>query len=184
MKRLTFHCLKCGSCCRDIVKDVSFGKAGLFLLPQETKFFPKEHVYPLYGAGLKGRTRPRPERVYVYQFALKVCPHLNQNSLCNIYEKRPLACKAFPLESTPLGAFGHRECRFLKTHLKEGEMADLWANPELFTANKMLWLYIRSVHEKFGPPFWNFDLSTKKWKKSTTKDFEFPWEVRILFYVN
>ncbi len=38
----------------------------------------------------------------VWQLAHEKCPFLNESNLCNIYEKRPLICRLFPVRRTGL----------------------------------------------------------------------------------
>jgi len=97
MKVDRFVCTGCGVCCRKIVITNDYGTFGLYLEPQETKLFPKWHVEPFWGFGVKGRRRNRPKFVGAYQFTGEQCPYVTKQNECRIYERRPLVCRAYPL---------------------------------------------------------------------------------------
>ena len=165
---MKFECLNCGECCRKLhivsewvnVKSVTLG---LFLMPNERKLFPAKMIMPLYGAGLKGKSRPRPEVIYAYQITEDRCPHLMAQNYCAIYDKRPIACRAFPL-----GVVMDRRCTWVKERFQEGDsmpksQLDLG---DMVKYHDILFEYIGRCAEKYPGRMWAWDLKTKKWVKA------------------
>ena len=164
--KIRFECLKCGACCRNLHIKTDLGRGwiivGLFVMPQERKLFPADIIVPLYGAGLKGRSRVRPEVTFAYQITEDTCPHLTEENLCDIYSKRLLACRAFPLETN----FLDRRCTWVHERFQEG---DYTPKSELDLGNMhkchdMLVRYIES-YTKHYLYMWAWDLKTRKWIK-------------------
>jgi len=159
-----FECLKCGECCRNLhIKVEKIGTVGLFLLPNERGLFPAETVIPLYGAGLKGKSRPRPEVIFAYQILQSICPHLTEENLCDVYDRRPIACRAFPLQIIMLD----RRCTWVKERFQEGESTPR-SNIDLGNMQKyhdMLFNYIGSYAKEYLY-MWAWDLSSQKWVKT------------------
>lgn len=162
--KIKFECLKCGECCRNLhIKVEKIGTIGLFLLPNELGLFPAETVVPLYGAGLKGKSRPRPEVIYAYQILQNVCPHLTEENLCDVYDRRPLACRAFPLEIALLNT----QCTWVNQHFKENNSTprsqlDLGDIPKY---HDMLFKHIGSYAKRYFY-MWAWNLKTRKWVKT------------------
>ena len=166
MRMMKFECLKCGHCCRTLITKVDFGSAGLFLLPNETFLFPKTDVSPLYGIGVKGRSRPRPEKIIAYQFGKMVCPHLSEENLCKIYSTRPITCRSYPLETTLVGNIINSQCTFIRKNFKEGIFFNVdLVKPELKKANLILTKHVMKSMSEFNTILWGFDLETKKWRR-------------------
>jgi len=95
-------------CCHNLVKKIKKVNIynGLMLLPKEVKIlseFAKKfkvtlEILPQVGYGLKGRSRPRPEVVALYQLVNDTCPFFHRKrKKCLIYGYRPLACRAYPV---------------------------------------------------------------------------------------
>ena len=164
-----FICVQCGECCRNLLTEQYGLKLGLFLFPAECKLFPSGDIAPLYGYGVKGRSRPRPAVIGFYQYTRNICEHLTPDNKCSIYEKRPLACRAFPVEWTPEGIHLDRTCRFIREHLEEGETfiavpAKLFPADVLIAETKItnaILAYARAY--EVG---WTYDLRTKRWVKN------------------
>ena len=118
-----FKCVEdCSDCCinREYYPSKEFGKIGVLLLPREKKEVEEEaaslgikiKILPRLGVG-KSDDGASPERVLVYQLMGRerdgnICPFLKTDgpehsphggSPCTIYDKRPAACKAYPLVS-------------------------------------------------------------------------------------
>ena len=87
-----FKCLKCITCCRNIIEILGVVKRGLPLTENETVLFSKELVSPKLAIGLT-----EPETISLYQLNIDVCPYLNEKNQCQKYETRPLMCKFFPI---------------------------------------------------------------------------------------
>lgn len=168
-RKLVFTCLSCGDCCRNLLKEVDGNVNGLGLFPWETKLFPKELVSPQFGVGIvrkKGRLRPR--RVVRYQLRVSVCPNLSEGNRCRIYDKRPNACRSFPIEPTPpFGALVSRECRFVVERTRNGEILEVLAPEESAASSE----FVRKMTEIFQEclpltleGLLSFDLRTRSWK--------------------
>ena len=101
----TFSCLRCGKCCQNLIMPdlVTGKKRGLSLFPDEVKRLKK--LARKLGVSLEikefigfGRGRRKPHKIVAYQLAQSICPFYDENSRsCRIYEKRPLACRSYPL---------------------------------------------------------------------------------------
>jgi len=123
---MEFKCVKeCSQCCieREYYPTKEFGKIGVFLLPEEKASV--EDLARIHGIDVKILPRvgtsdanaAQPTRIIAYQMMGRdengnTCPFLDTESekrsphggfACKIYEKRPLACKAYPMiETTPI----------------------------------------------------------------------------------
>jgi Fe-S-cluster containining protein len=153
----------------------------LALALDETKLFPEEYVSPSYGMGYGGKDRPK--HVILYQLNVSECPYLFEGNLCKIHDKRPLSCRAFPLESAgPFGTIVTKPayCRFVEDYIrKQGPLNTQFKTPEEFIAPEE-WAAIskinEQVREKFiehrrdAELFWSFNLKTKKWEIFSTVD--------------
>ncbi|MFX1294793.1 MAG: tetratricopeptide repeat protein [Promethearchaeota archaeon] len=117
-----FQCSQCGNCCKNISSKnsekleltpiatsdtsvVTFPDAivnGVMLYPWEKKriikladkFSIKLRIVPFLGYFSKEL-----ETIFIvlYSFLCQKCPFLNSSNKCNIYNKRPMICKAFPI---------------------------------------------------------------------------------------
>ncbi|MHC1572063.1 MAG: YkgJ family cysteine cluster protein [Methanosarcinales archaeon] len=88
-----FECRRCAACCRSLVINVGQYQFGLSLLPEECAYFPSDVVAPFIGVSSKDSSDIE---VIMFQLTESVCPNLDENSLCKIYDNRPLACRIFP----------------------------------------------------------------------------------------
>lgn len=116
---IKFECLQCGRCCRDILKNAMGSLKGPYLSPEEAALFPQGTVLPSIGRGHDidhiSVTR--------YQISQAHCPHLIKNNQCQIYDKRPLVCRRFPLMWSSGGVtnIAHGDdCKFISR--KESEL--------------------------------------------------------------
>lgn len=115
-----FHCVQdCSDCCiyRQYFPSVDYGKIGVLLLPEEKKEIEnlagssklKITILPRLGIGFNKKL-DGPSQTIAYQLMGKIngdyCPFLDTDSKdrsphggfnCNIYETRPLACRAYPV---------------------------------------------------------------------------------------
>ena len=88
---LKFKCCRGGHCCTRQLSMTDGKEHGIYLTPEEAKYFPPETVFPLFRSGAE---------VFAYQLGVHECPNLvreNGHMACKIYEHRPLICKSFPL---------------------------------------------------------------------------------------
>jgi len=81
-------------------------KTGVMLFPEETrilkrlakKYGVEVEIVPQVGYGIKGKSRPRPEIIGLYQMVNESCPFLEtETNRCRIYKLRPTSCRAYPL---------------------------------------------------------------------------------------
>jgi len=161
---LTFKCLRCGTCCNNLIVESSYGtQKGLIIFPEE-RLFPTEVVFPFFGVGKMPEDKYF--RIVTYQVNARTCPHLKRNKLamCNIHERRPLVCRAFPFkyQGNPFNVMEcrlavYRECLFVqKSKLPSPKKID--APIEKKAAEQMLWkMSIRKGTQ------WYFDLKEKEW---------------------
>ena len=181
MEKIVFNCLRCGHCCQNLIVDVKGELKGLGLSLEETKLFPEKFVSPSYGIGYGGKDRPK--HIIIYQLNVSECPHLSEGNLCKIHEKRPLSCRAFPLESVgPLGTIVEPTyCHFMEDYIrKHGSLNTQFMTPEEFIAPEewdTIPKIVEQVQEKLrehnrrdADLFWSFSLKTKKWEISSTID--------------
>jgi len=158
---VVFECQRCGHCCRHLLEDINGVTNGLFLTIKEKKLFPRELVFPQRAMGLKG-----PNRVISYQLSLDRCPYINDQNQCEIYSKRPLACRAFPYiiedgkpkVSTKCQVIGSqmdvREYRVV--NLAESEVEASW-KIERYLQNRY------KQYSKRKTYFWEYDLKSRIW---------------------
>ena len=132
MAEKKFSCVQgCSDCCvnREYYPSKQFGKIGVLLLPDEVPEIEKlgkengitVRILPRIAAG-----KDSPEEIVAYQMMGKkddgdLCPFLDSESgahspngglACKIYEKRPLACRAYPLLDNSVPARLDEHCRF------------------------------------------------------------------------
>jgi Fe-S-cluster containining protein len=175
--KIYFKCLKCGKCCRNLLKDEDGVVSGLMLFPDEIGLFPDKFVYPGLGLGFNRFDPAKPESIICYQLDLADCPYLSQENECQIYQKRPLICQVFPLH--PMGSIGTSivepdDCAFVKK--VESEIGDLSVllplTPEKFEGTKE-WVFVSVMNAKYKTLFGvyggkdkpprRFDLRKKEW---------------------
>lgn len=131
-----FKCVEgCSDCCiyREYYPDRSYGKIGVLILPSEKERMEKLAdslgikitILPRIGVGRSGAG---PARIIVYQLMGTrndgtLCPFLDVNSgersphngyKCMIYDKRPLACRAYPVLEYGSEVKLDAKCQFCK----------------------------------------------------------------------
>lgn len=158
MDTLTLECDRCGYCCRNLDDAIGDGKGSLFLFPEERRLFSHELIRPLFAVGRKGRSRPRPAKVIAYQINTTVCPYIGEDNSCAIYDRRPIACRAFPLEGKGILLLSRR-CRFVERTLAADEAVNRVLAPRENAANKKLADRLFSILDE---PLWFFDLNTQR----------------------
>lgn len=171
---MKFECLKCGDCCRNLlVRPPLYGgkiTLGLFLTPNKSRLFPKEKIAPMYGAGIKGRSRLRPKVIFGYQLTEPVCPHLGENNLCDIYDSRPITCRAYPMTVTRRFTLGlNSSCSWIKRHFPNSQ--DYEPAPDSLDVSELKFWIIKMLKYmgKYAEMYsfmWIFDLKTRKWYRS------------------
>ncbi len=140
---MDFNCVPdCSDCCikREYYPDKRFGKIGVLILPNERDLIAKHaselgidvRVVPRIGVSARDNTcdnSSHPTKILAYQMMGRddngdTCPFLDTSSgttsphggfPCRIYEKRPLACAAYPLvEIDPIVL--DQKCKFCKEY--------------------------------------------------------------------
>lgn len=174
-----FHCIKeCSQCCieREYYPSKKFGKIGVLILPEEKKNIEnlarnlglKINILPRIGVSSKKSDLPT--KILAYQLMGieqngNMCPFLDTESQkrsphggfsCKIYEKRPLACKAYPLVETNPVALDSK-CKFCQTHGQTSQnlSSELEAldtiKKEMGDEGKVIWRYATGIgddHDK------------------------------------
>jgi len=167
-----WKCTRCGLCCINTLSDTPFGKLGAFLMPHETLLFPKRYIKPLYGVGVKGKTRPRPAYVYAYQNTSQPCYWYDlKEKICHIYDKRPIACRCFPVTNIGGHITLHSECTGVKEHIPQrndihlsqlkGLENELKAQREM--TKYFVALYIVNVFNLNLKYSWLYDVTKTRW---------------------
>lgn len=159
-----FRCLKCGYCCSHIISETRFGKLGIFLMPKEAEWFPKDKISPLYAAGLKGRSRPRPREIFAYQLNVPFCPWLERTlQTCIMWHHRPLVCRSYPIRESSI----HKPCRFVTANLSGEEIQlDTKSLEEEVAADESILSYVKRFR---GEPLWVWPLDKATWTRTWTR---------------
>jgi Fe-S-cluster containining protein len=160
MGLIQFKCEKCGFCCRTLLQYESEYLVGLSLFPEETKLFDPKIVVPFMAFGIS-----EPTTITSYQLTVAVCPHINERNECNIYENRPLICKAFPI----IPAFPHTKlapkCPQISHHSTYRENGNtLFDDKQCEDAIQEISVRVMTrIQREKGAKLWLYDLTTKKW---------------------
>lgn len=143
-----FSCIpECSDCCiyREYYPSTEYGKIGVLVLPdekQKIERYAREMglvitILPRLGIGLN-RSRNGPRTIIAYQLMGKesdgnVCPFLNLDNshisphgglMCKIYDKKPIACTAYPVNSEDKGtATLDSNCKFCEVNKSENMTA-------------------------------------------------------------
>jgi len=160
---VVFECQKCGYCCQHLIEKINGIINGLFLTNKETKLFPRELISPQKAIGVE-----RPKRIISYQLNIDTCPHINERNECKIYDKRPLACRAFPYEIV-----GHKptvsvKCPVIGNQMAEGEKRVVDLAAVEIQASWKINSYLQNRYRRYlkrKAHLWEYDLKTRKWSK-------------------
>jgi len=107
---IRFQCTRCGKCCREHRGPMLGQLHGLMLMPNEVQLFPSELIKPMF------RYHPNTDpsiagMVWMYQLDSDGCPHYDEERrICEIYEKRPILCRAYPFEWRGNSVMCHEAC--------------------------------------------------------------------------
>jgi len=168
----TWKCARCGLCCIHTVSDTPFGRLGAFLMPNETGLFPKQYVKPMYGVGVRGKSRPRPAFIYAYQNISQPCYHyIPETRSCHIRDKRPIACRCFPVTNIGGHITLHSECTGVKEtipqrngiYLSEIKGLDEELKAQREMTKYFVALYIVNVFNLNLKYSWLYDNGKNKW---------------------
>ena len=165
MSTIIFECQKCGYCCHNLVEDINGITNGLYLTSKEVRLFPSKLISPQIAVGVN-----KPKKVIVYQLNVNVCPHITEKNECRIYDKRPLACKSFPLGIKLVGrkmrALVSVKCSLIGSQMKVDEFREVELPATEIEASQKIYRYLLNRHRKYvkpGSKLWKFDLKTKEW---------------------
>lgn len=161
MTKIPIECLRCGSCCKNLLRESEHGLHGLNLIPNERKLFPREIICPYMGVGIKKGLEPK--YTIMYQLNVNLCPHLLQNNHCKIHKNRPWACQVFPIVSIEPPRIT-TECRFIK-EITKGGMIEIIAPTEKRAMEHLSNYVTRKLKSIFPPPktVLEYDLRNRKW---------------------
>ena len=196
-----FSCIEeCSDCCiyREYYPSIEYGKIGVLLLPyekQKIEKYAKELgleiiILPRVGIG-RNASGAGPETVIAYQLMGKrsdgdVCPFLEMEGTersphggfkCNIYDKKPLACSAYPVNTEDREIVTlDRKCKFCRVNNKDEDPAGRMQinkhnlEKEIHALRKIqksthvdtfveIWRYATGIgekekHERFYPQGW------------------------------
>jgi len=161
-----FECLRCGSCCRDLIIKELGCSMGLFLMPHETSLFPSEIVSPMWRLG---------SEIKNYQLNVNVCPHLTEDNQCKIYSKRPVICRAFPL-TLHVNPLTHQidyasidsKCKACVGIVKgiPLPLGNIFPK-EIIQANLILKVFGRAMFNVPEQKVWLYDVVKREWKEIT-----------------
>lgn len=173
---MEFHCISdCSQCCieREYYPSKRFGKIGVLILPEEKERIEALandldiNVMILPRIGTTRNQDAEPDTVIAYQMMGiekngNTCPFLDTKSdkrsphggfTCKIYEKRPLACRAYPvIESSPLTL--DSKCKFCQQYktadqnLVDETEAILKIKSSMPSDVKAVWRYATGIGEE------------------------------------
>ncbi len=152
-----FECLRCATCCRNLLESQDGVLRGLPLTGKEAGLFPQALVSPKLGVGIN-----EPREIVLYQVNVKCCPYVNESDECKIYGRRPLMCQSFPIV---VGAISNR-CKvfsYRKPGVTYAETCDMAI--QVAASEKLGEFVAKSLRKHFGKGVrtWEFDLCSKKW---------------------
>ncbi len=159
-----FECLRCGTCCRQLLQTTDGVTRGPPLSEKEANLFPPEIISPKLAVGLV-----EPKTIILYQLNVGICPYINQKNDCQKYNIRPLICRSFPVVA---GAISNR-CKVFAYRKVGVSYSDPFPMTKQLEANNKLEDYTLNrirKHYKKGLKVWEYDIATKKWTYKTQYD--------------
>lgn len=174
---MEFSCIQdCSQCCieREYYPEKKFGKIGVLILPEEKEKLEKlanengMGILILPRIGVSNEKNSEVIKILAYQMMGlekngNTCPFLDKDSgkksphggyPCSIYEKRPLACRAYPLiESNPVTL--DQKCKFCKEKGNADENLNSEIESLLKIQNQMktkepyVWRYATGIGEDY-----------------------------------
>jgi Fe-S-cluster containining protein len=158
MNNNSFNCKKCGFCCRTLLEYENNLLMGMVLFEEERKLFNEKDVIPQRSIG-----NDQPSEILSYQLRLAVCPHISKENKCLIYDKRPLACKAFPITSTIGKNIADLKCPQISKWTKE-QLYNLEFSDDVEEAmDKIIEIVGSHIGKRGELNFWFFDIASNKW---------------------
>lgn len=157
-----FDCKRCGTCCRNLIKTDSEGYTlGLALIGDETVLFPEDVVSPHLAVGLG-----EPSTIISHQVSIGVCPHMNVENRCLIYERRPTACRAFPYSITASSVTAWPDCTLIDEQMEAGRKPAMFSRIQSDACTELSVYYFDMAlkHMPVGGKAWFFDLRDRAWR--------------------
>jgi Fe-S-cluster containining protein len=152
-----FECLRCATCCRNLLETSGGELSGLPLFENEKSLFLPDLVSPKIALGFS-----EPDMVILFQLNVNCCPHLTCPGQCEVYASRPLMCRSFPVVA---GAISNR-CRVYAYRKVGLSYVEPFAMKDQLLANAKFESYLRNRIKRFyrkGLKLWEYDLASKKW---------------------
>jgi len=171
--KISFDCTKCGRCCEKLIKSPLESSSSIFLSKTESKLFPTNTIEPFWGRGKDSQE----VEVISFQVSVEPCPHYDsQNKECKIYEKRPLACRRFPLmpsyNPNKTQVAEGEDCQFIEELERQRGILNYYFSPKSFNA-PTCWSALRMLMELtnrmqldaqlLGMNLYKYDLKNKSW---------------------
>lgn len=156
-EKADFECLRCGTCCRQLLQTTDDVTRGPPLTEKETAVFPPEIISPKLAIG-----QTEPTTIILYQLNVNVCPYINQKNECQKYAERPLICRSFPIVA---GAISNR-CKIFAYRKVGASYSEPYPMTKQLEASNKLEAYTLNHiknHSKKGTNIWEYNLNTKKW---------------------
>ncbi len=178
---MKFQCVPdCSQCCieREYFPSKEYGKIGVLILPEEKDKIEQmaKHkgitVSIIPRIGISNYKDDKPNETIAYQMMGRekngnTCPFLDTESdertehgghLCKIYQNRPLACVAYPLEEIEPTTLDQK-CKFCKergnadTNLDAETESLLYIKAKMKTDADTIWRYATGVGEEFDKAY-------------------------------
>jgi Fe-S-cluster containining protein len=163
---IVFECQGCGTCCTDLIDHSEGRDLGLAIMPDEHNLFKRDIIRPGIGFNNDLMNRFSPSYILSYQLTVNTCPYHSVENKCEIYDSRPLVCRAFPLNvqypASKTPSIDQR-CAYISNIVKpdfEGDCAFCGQN-ELKAFKKLLVLLVNAFHQFSSISF--FDLRSNTW---------------------
>jgi Fe-S-cluster containining protein len=163
---IVFKCRGCGVCCTDLIDHSEGRDLGLAIMPDELTLFKRDIIRPCMGFDNDLMNSFSPTNILTYQLTVNTCPYHSGKNKCEIYDSRPLVCRAFPLNvqypASKTPSIDQR-CTCISNIIKpdfEGDCAFCGQN-ELKAFKKLLVLLVDAFHQFSSISF--FDLRSNTW---------------------
>lgn len=134
---------------------------GLALIRKEPELFPPDKVCPQQAVGLT-----EPSIIISHQLSVDVCPHISSQNRCEIHDRRPLACRAFPYQITSFGAAAQPDCTLIDSQMSAGKAPAMFSKTESEACIELSDYYFDTTlkYEPVGGKLWFFDLKDRAWR--------------------
>jgi len=109
---------------------------------------------------------------------MAVCPHISSQNCCEVYDRRPLACRAFPYQITSFGFAAQPDCPVIDGQMSAGKAPPLFSKTESDAGSELSVYFFDMIigYEPVGGKLWFFDLKQRAWRLVPDSDSE--WALR------